>query len=50
MRMPLETHMQQHCGVPDADFCNPSLRLDMPAAPEQVMETMGLVWALSQGC
>ena len=50
MRMPLETHVQQHCGALDADFRNPSLCLDMPVATEQTMETMGLVRALSQGC
>ena len=50
MRMPLETHVQQHCGVPDTDFRDPSSHLDMPVAPEQAMGTMGLVWALSQGC
>ena len=50
MRMPLETHVRQHCGAPDADFRNPSSRLDMPVATEQAMGTMGLVRALSQGC
>ena len=50
MWMPLEPHMQQHCGAPDDDFRNPSSRLDMPVATEQMMEAMGLVRALSQGC
>ena len=50
MRMPLETHVQQHCGAPDANFRNRSSCLDMPVATEQTMETMGLVRALSQGC
>ena len=50
MRMLLETHVQQHCDAPDTDFRNPSSCLDMLAATEQAMGTMGLVRALSQGC
>ena len=53
MRMPLQTHAQQYCGAPDADFRNPiprDLHFDMPVATEHAMGTMGLVRVLSQGC
>ena len=53
MRMPLETHTQQHCSAPDANFCNSipyDLQPDMRVATEQAKRPLGLVRALSQGC